>query len=214
MGHIVAAGQEALAVMSIRIAVSDPLPVFRRGVMATLDGDGRRVDEPDDLLAWAQAGQPAAVLLTLGSAADWALLARLVEAEPGLLVIAVLDPADEETYVKALSAGAAGAVPRGARPEAVRQVFEAAVRGTSLLPVEVVRALVARVAGGRPTGGPSGREIDWLRRLAQGVTVSQLADEVGYSERAMFRQLSDLYAKLHVRNRMEALMYGRERGWL
>ncbi|NJP91315.1 hypothetical protein HCN51_17935 [Nonomuraea sp. FMUSA5-5] len=46
------------------------------------------------------------------------------------------------------------------------------------------------------------------------MTVGLLADGVGYSERAMFRQLSDLYAKLHVRNRMEALMYGRERGRL
>ncbi|GAA4949084.1 hypothetical protein GCM10023334_062530 [Nonomuraea thailandensis] len=201
--------------MSIRIAVSDPLPVFRRGLKATLDGDGRRVDEPDDLLTWARGKErPAAVLLTLGSAADWSLLSQLVEAEPGLLVIAVLDEAGEETYVNALTAGAVGAVPRDARPEAVRQVVEAAVRGTSLLPAGVVRALVARAAGGRAGGVPSAREIEWLRRLSQGTTVGRLADEVGYSERAMFRQLSDLYAKLHVKNRMEALMYGRERGWL
>jgi DNA-binding CsgD family transcriptional regulator len=45
-------------------------------------------------------------------------------------------------------------------------------------------------------------------------TVRQLADRAGYSERMMFRLLRDLYDRLRVKGRTEALMLARERGWL
>lgn len=199
--------------MSVRIAVSDPLPVFRRGIMAILDGYD--VEEPDDLMAWAEGGQPSAILLTLGTPGDWSLLSRLHESAPDAVVIALLSEPTEEAYLSALRNGASGALPRDAPPESVRDVLRAATRGTSLLPVEVVRALAARAESrSHASGPPAAHEIEWLRRLAQGVTVGRLADQVGYSERAMFRQLNELYTKLHVKNRTEALMYGRERGWL
>jgi DNA-binding NarL/FixJ family response regulator len=97
----------------------------------------------------------------------------------------------------------------------MRQVFEAAVSGTSQLPTEVVRVLLSR---GEPVPDssemPSPREAEWLQQLANGLTVAQLADQTGYSERAMYRLLRSLYAKLGVKTRMEALMFARERGWL
>ena len=43
--------------------------------------------------------------------------------------------------VRAISAGAAGAVPRNAAPAVLRAAFEAVVGGSTLLPLEVVRAL-------------------------------------------------------------------------
>jgi DNA-binding CsgD family transcriptional regulator len=41
-----------------------------------------------------------------------------------------------------------------------------------------------------------------------------VANLAGYSERAMFRLLRGLYARIGVRNRTEALMRAKERGWL
>jgi DNA-binding NarL/FixJ family response regulator len=94
-------------------------------------------------------------------------------------------------------------------------VFSAAIRGQSLLPAEVVRALASPgPTAERGQGAPSVREIEWLRELANGVTVARLAGRAGYSERAMFRLLRELYARLRVHNRTEALMLARERGWL
>jgi DNA-binding NarL/FixJ family response regulator len=200
--------------MSVRIAISDPLPVFRRGVMATLRDAGFDTDAPDDLMAWVRGEQQHVILMTLRSPDDWALLTRVTHARPDLLVIAVLEEANEAIYVRALTAGAVSAVPRDARPETIRQVFEAVVRGTSVLPVEVVRVLASQAESPGAPDMPSTNEIEWLRRLAQGVTVNELANQVGYSERAMFRLLRDLYAKMHAKNRTEALMQGRERGWL
>jgi DNA-binding NarL/FixJ family response regulator len=57
-------------------------------------------------------------------------------------------------------------------------------------------------------------EISWLRELAGGLTVAQLAERSGYSERAMFRLLRRVYVRMQVRNRTEALLRAREQGLL
>jgi DNA-binding NarL/FixJ family response regulator len=78
-----------------------------------------------------------------------------------------------------------------------------------------VRALTDPARDSRPDGDiPSPREIDWLHQLAGGLTVGQLAARVGYSERMMFRLLRELYDRLQVKGRTEALMLARQRGWL
>jgi DNA-binding NarL/FixJ family response regulator len=111
---------------------------------------------------------------------------------------------------------AGAAIARDALPETVRKVFDAAVAGKSLLPVEVVRGLVTPQSSPEEEydNVPSPQEIGWLRELAFGTTVARLADRAGYSERAMFRLLRDLYARIGVRNRTEALMRAQEHGWL
>jgi DNA-binding CsgD family transcriptional regulator len=42
----------------------------------------------------------------------------------------------------------------------------------------------------------------------------QLAEQAGYSERAMFRLLKNIYSRLGVRNRTQALMLAKDQGWL
>lgn len=200
--------------MAVRIAVSDPLPVLRHGIMAILRDAGYSAEAPDDLVTWVQNEDRGVILMTLRSAEDWRLLARVAHAGPGFLLVALLEEANEATYVRALTTGAISAVPRDAHPEMVRQVLEAVLRGMSVLPIEVVRVLASPAKSPRVPDMLSTREIDWLQRLAQGATVNELANQAGYSERAMFRLLRDLYAKMHVKNRTEALMQGRERGWL
>jgi DNA-binding NarL/FixJ family response regulator len=86
-------------------------------------------------------------------------------------------------------------VPRDAAPATARAAFEAAVNGNSLLPIEVLQALASAPGDATiaTTGDtPTAREIEWLRELAHGVSVAQLADRAGYSERMMFRLLVSL----------------------
>jgi DNA-binding NarL/FixJ family response regulator len=199
--------------MFVRLAISDPLPVFRQGVMAILGEAGFESEAPDDLLEWARRDERRIVVLTLHTAADWVLLADLGQV-PKLVVLAVLDEGSVAGYVRAISAGAAGAVPRDASPAAIRAAFEAAVNGNALLPIEVMRALAAEPHGSQLVGEPSAREIGWLRDLAQGFSVARLAERAGYSERMMFRLLRELYTKLGTTNRTEALIRARDRGWV
>jgi DNA-binding NarL/FixJ family response regulator len=201
--------------MSVRVAVSDPLPMFRQGVMACLDDVLVEIEVPTDLRAWALGADRRVILLTVQAAADWELLAELCQAGDDVAVVAVLEEATVAGYVRAISAGAAGAMPRSVSTAKLRAVFRAAVEGSTLLPTDVVRALAARDAEHEPTNDhPSTQEIGWLRDLANGVSVGRIADDAGYSERMMFRLLRDLYARLGTRNRTEALMLARKRDWI
>jgi DNA-binding NarL/FixJ family response regulator len=200
---------------SIRIAVSDPLPLFRRGVMSVLGDAGFEPQTPEELLTWIREEQRPVVLLSLLSRDDWTLLARLHETRADTMVIAVLADASTRSQIQAILGGAIAAVGRNAVPEAVRKVFDAAVAGKSILPVEVIRALTtSQPSQDEDEWVPSPQEVGWLRELTLGTTVAQLADRAGYSERAMFRVLRELYVRIGARNRMEALIRAHERGWL
>jgi DNA-binding NarL/FixJ family response regulator len=124
-------------------------------------------------------------------------------------VVALLDQMSVAGSVRAFRAGAACVMARDTSPSALREAFGAAVRGQSLMPVKVLRALIDSVAE-----EPSADERRWLRELAQGTTVGRLASEVGYSERMMFRLLRDLYTRLGADNRTEALVRAQAQGWL
>jgi DNA-binding NarL/FixJ family response regulator len=203
---------------SINLAVSDPLPMFRRGILATLSHVGFEPETPEALLAWIRREQHPVVLLTLESANDWNVLAELRNVDARALAVAVLVDPTIRCYMRAISAGAAAVVPRDALPETILQLVESAVAGRSVLPIEVVRALAS--CQGLPEADEndlsplSPQEKDWLRHLADGATVAQLANGAGYSERAMYRLLRGLYSRIGARNRTEALMYAKERGWL
>jgi DNA-binding NarL/FixJ family response regulator len=201
--------------VSIRIAVSDPLPMYRRGLIAVLGDAGFEPQTPDELITWIRGEQRPIVLLSLLSSNDWALLARLHEIRNDTMVIAVLPDRSTRNHVQAIIDGAVAAVARDAVPETMRRVFDAAVAGQSVLPVEVVRALTtSQPLPEEDETVPSPQEIGWLRELALGTTVARLADRAGYSERAMFRLLRQLYLRIGARNRTEALMRAHERGWL
>ena len=51
--------------MAIRVAVVDPLPMFVRGLMATLSTEGVDPEAPEDLITWAAGKDRPAVLLTV-----------------------------------------------------------------------------------------------------------------------------------------------------
>jgi DNA-binding NarL/FixJ family response regulator len=200
--------------MPIRVAVYDPLPAYRHGIMATLGNAGFQPEDPPDLVRWALEAERQVVLLTLESDADWTTLAELRTARPELLLVAVVAETSVQAQVRAVTAGAVATIRRDATPETVQKVLEAAVAGVSLLPIEVVRAFAAHRTAGPDTPAISDREVEWLRDLARGVTVAQLAERSGYSERAMFRLLKHLYQRMKVHSRTEALIYAQQQGWL
>lgn len=149
--------------MSIRIAVFDPLPVYRRGIVAALGDAGLIAEAPADPLEWSQQEAQQIVFLTLQSQADWQLMTSLRHAHATPVVVALLTDTSVSGYLKALSGGAAAAVPRNAPPERLRQIFDEAVRGMALLPIGVVRALARTDAVSEQVEeAPSSRERKWL----------------------------------------------------
>lgn len=200
--------------MHVQIAIWDPVPAFRQGVMAILRDAGSASQTPDELLAWARNDLPKVVVLTLASARDWTVLAELRRVDHTIAVIAMVDDDGVDAYVRALSAGAVAVLPRTTAPDQIREAFDAVIRGSAVVPIDVLRALITGRSTEAEPDTPSEPERDWLRMLAQGMTVGQVADHAGYSERMMFRLLRTLYTKMGASNRTQALFRAREGGWL
>jgi DNA-binding NarL/FixJ family response regulator len=199
--------------MVARIAISDPLPAFCRGIAAILREAGFDAEAPDDVFAWLRDEQAKLIFLSVLTPQDWVTLEEMAEGNPDAVIIALLDDMSVPSHVRALTAGAVAALPRDAAPPLIRQVFEVILSGRSLLPIAVLRSLVRKSAE-PDIDKPSPREREWLRDLASGMTINQLASKAGYSERMMFRLLRDLYSRFGARTKVEALMLARENGWL
>ncbi|MFI5845617.1 hypothetical protein ACIA8K_38525 [Catenuloplanes sp. NPDC051500] len=200
--------------MLVRIAVADPLPVFRHGVVEILRDAGFESEAPDDIFAWVRDEQTTIVILTVQNEADWQTLERLQRTASDLVLVVLLDEMSLHDSVRALRAGATNVMARDCTPSAFRERFRAVVRGESVVPVEVLRELVAPAPQSTAPAGPSPTERDWLRSLALGTTVGRLAADAGYSERMMFRLLRDLYTRIGAKNRTDALITAQNHGWL
>jgi DNA-binding NarL/FixJ family response regulator len=199
--------------MVARIAVHDPLPAFCRGVVAILREAGFDAEAPGDVHAWVRDDEAKLLFFTILEPPDWLLLDELRQLDPNAAVVAMLTDMSVDNQVRVLTAGAVAAVPRDASAATFREVFEAIGSGRSLVPLAVLQALVQR-SGAKDDDEPSRRERAWLRDLAGGMTVADLAAKSGYSERMMFRLLREVYSRFGVRTKVEALLLAREQGWL
>jgi DNA-binding NarL/FixJ family response regulator len=204
--------------MLVHVAVADPLAPYTDGVTSMLRAHGVCAEAPMDLEAWAGDDQGKIIFLTLASESDWNRLSALQNVDSHLLVVAVVDVMNQTACVRALAAGAVSVMPRDAPVETVLQIVGSLARGDSLVPIPVLRALAEQPRPGSAAGESerplSPTELDWLRQLAEGETVRQLASRVGYSERMMYRMLRRLYRRMNVATRTEALFLAREHGWI
>lgn len=204
--------------MLVHVAVADPLLPYADGLTTMLRAHGVSAEAPSDLEGWAGQNQTKIVFLTLASEPDWQRLDALRMLDDRLLIVAVMDVMEETSCVRALTAGAVSILPRDVAEQAVVQTVESLARGESVIPLAVLRALAGQLPrpGDEPRSetAPSSNELEWLRQLAQGATVRQLAYNTGYSERMMFRILRNLYRRMNVDSRTEALFLARDRGWI
>jgi DNA-binding NarL/FixJ family response regulator len=206
-------GKEPSVTVVVRVAVIDPLPVFRHGVSAVLSGAGHTIETPVDVMAWVRRPRLSVVLLTVLSEDDWDVLGRLCGVAGAHIVIAVLEGDSAASGAQAVRLGARSVLPRGATVDTLRQTMEATIGGQAVMPAAVAAALAAGVQSDEQ-GPLSADQLSWLRQLASGTTVVQLASRAGYSERAMFRLLGAVYRQMGVRTRLQAIMRAQESNWL
>jgi DNA-binding NarL/FixJ family response regulator len=206
-------GKGASAPVVARIAVVDPLPMFRQGVVTVLSAAGYVVETPADAVMWLRRTKLSVVLLTVQSEYDWHLLGQLGDLTGSRAVIALLDVESVVLGTRAVRFGARAVLPRDVAADMLLQTVEATISGQAVMPAAVAAALVA----GAPTDERpvlSADQLSWLRQLAAGSTVPAVAARAGYSERAMYRLLQAIYRQMNVRTRLEAIMRAQEAGWL
>jgi DNA-binding NarL/FixJ family response regulator len=130
---------------------------------------------------------------------------------PELILVALLVEPSPDTYAEALRNGAVAAVAWEAVPEGIVKVLTAALESDTLIPTAVAQALAAKLPAFEDPDWITHEELAWLRTLARGSTVHDLAKNVGYSDRALYRLLHALYGRMGVSNRTEAILQASRR---
>lgn len=134
----------------------------------------------------------------------WAEVATLA-LDPDVVTVAVLPDLDIEGYTRALSAGVEGVVYVDTSSAITADVIVAAVQGEVLLPSQAAQAIARLAHREKPANTLDERDRQLLRALSGGATIASVADTLHYSERTVRRYLQNLYLRLGVSNRAEAI---------
>jgi DNA-binding NarL/FixJ family response regulator len=130
---------------------------------------------------------------------------------------------DEHVY-DALRAGASGFLLKSMRGRELVDAVRVVAAGEALLAPTVTRRLIADVvrrppasprpapAAIGPLAGLSPRETDTLRALARGLSNAEIAAELYVSEHTVKTHVSNLLAKLALRDRVQAVVLAYESG--
>lgn len=227
---------------AIRVLIADDHRLFREGVASLLErapdielvGEAatgaesvRMVDDLD----------PDVVLMDLNMPGGGGIAATraLRERHPrvGVVVVTMLD--DDASVFAALKAGARGYVLKDAERGDLVRAIRAVATGEALLGAAVAERVLQQFSRS-PTGTPpletppletqrSGeprpappfdgltpRELEVLERIASGQRNSDIAAALVISEKTVGNHISSIFAKLHVRDRVEAVLRAREAG--
>ncbi len=206
----------------IRVLVVDDQPVVRAGFAAILDA------EPDLSVVGTAADGGTALDLAARADPDVVLMdirmpgmdgltatARLTAGgpRPRVLVLTTFD-LDEYVY-RALRAGASGFMLKDADPEDLVTAVRVVAGGDGLLAPPVTRRLIEAFATGSlnppapptPPGPPAGltpREAQVLTLVARGLSNSEIGSELGIATGTVKTYINALFAKLAVRDRVQA----------
>lgn len=200
--------------MVVEIGVFNATPVYAVGLTNLSGSRGYKFEWVDDLDGWSSRQENPVVLIDIRSQSDLRTAADLTVRQPGSVVVVLIDQDSSHAVSAAIASGAAGVLRRDASPAEVILTLNAALNGKTLLPIQVARLLAASQHTSDEPAQIQTDELEWLESLARSATVAELGEEVGYSEREMYRRLKKLYAKMGVRSRTEALLKASRLGWI
>ncbi len=199
--------------MTLHFSVAGGSPTWRRGIKATLEDFGYRVEAFESLGEWSPGIGGRAVVVSGGAEDAADSLSVHAREYPHIPAIAVVEGLSLTTFARLVRAGASTVVDELRDIESLSTVVEAAVEGKAVVPLAVLRSMALTVPSEEELADRlSDQELSWLRAMAEGRTVVELAETSGYSERAMFRMLRKLYIRLGVPNRTGALMWASRLG--
>jgi DNA-binding NarL/FixJ family response regulator len=138
-------------------------------------------------------------------------------AENAQRIVLVAGPLRERYLPRLFGAGVVSILPyREANSAQVVHAVLASSAGRAVVPDLLVRWLVDEVRSaqcdllvsqGVLAGGLMVREVEVLRRLADGYDTSRIASELNYSERTIKKIIQDVTSRLRLRNRAHAVSY-------
>jgi DNA-binding NarL/FixJ family response regulator len=214
----------------IRVLLVDDQQLVRQGLRLLLEIEadiqvaGQAADGCE-ALAQVEALRPDVVLMDVrmpvmdGVAATRELAARYPEI--GVIILTTFE--DDETVFEGLKAGARGYLLKDISSEEMAEAVRKVAAGEALLQPRITRKVLAefsRLAGVAENASPAralaepltGREQEVLRDLARGLSNREIAEALVITEGTVKNHVSNLFAKLEVRDRTQAVLKAQELG--
>ncbi len=163
-----------------------------------------------DALASLEADQPDVVLvdLRLPGMDGVEVLTALRSRRPTLKVVMLSSHEGDAAVARALKAGASGYVLKRQPSGELIQAVRASLFGNVALTPELSAHVVAAMHGSELTS----REVEVLRRIANGLSNKLIGDELGISHNTVKNHIMSLMVKLSASDRTQAVTIALQRG--
>ena len=209
---------------AIRVLIADDHARFREGLRVML----RREDEltvvgeaadGDAAVALAADLQPDVVLMDLQMPGMHGVAAtrQIIETSPHIRVLVLTMYEDDDMVFAALRAGARGYVLKGADKAELLRAIRGVASGEAIFGPAVAHRLMHFFATQRPTPAPAfpeltEREREILGMIAQGWNNTEIASRLVVSLKTVRNHVSNIFSKLEVSDRAEAIVRARKAG--
>jgi NarL family two-component system response regulator LiaR len=208
----------------IRVLLVDDHPLVRQGLQAVLarEADVRVVAEADDgdtAVALATELLPDVVLmdLRLGRMDGVAATAAIRAAAPSVRVLVLSSYEAEEQIFAAIRAGANGYLLKDAPPDKLLLAIRAVAEGYALMSPGVAHKVMGEfrppdAAAAGALDALTERERQILTLIGHGRSNREIADELVLAEKTVKTHITNIFSKLHVRERTQAALMAMRSG--
>jgi two-component system response regulator DegU len=204
---------------SIQVLIADDHPVVRNGIRDELakHADLALVGEAtdgDQALALARSLKPDVVLLDINMPGKRAVqvVRELGESKGGPRVLVLSAYGDLEYVFEMLRAGVDGYLLKDEDPDRISEGIRAVTDGQTWLSAAIESKIVDQSIGKIRQPNLSPREQEVLRLIARGLSNEDIAEQLTISEGTVKNHVSNLYTKLGVRSRAQAVAWAWENG--
>lgn len=205
----------------IRVLVADDHAVVRRGLMQILDeapgmvsageaGTGREV-----IQAVRQAPYDVLVLdISMPEGGGLEVLKQLRSLECDIPVLILSIHPEKQYATRALSAGAAGYLTKDSAPDELVAAIREIAQGKKYITASLAARLAERLDEGSRAAHEilSDREMQVMRRLAEGETVTEIAQALSLSVKTVSTYRTRILRKLALESTADIIRYAIERG--
>ncbi|MDQ7808313.1 response regulator transcription factor [Amycolatopsis sp. A133] len=208
----------------LRVLVVDDHPLFRIGV-GTLLAAEPGIAVVGEAASGAEAVEAAAALhpdvvvmdLHLPDLSGIQATRHIVAANPGTGVLMLTMADESESVFAAMRAGARGYLLKDAEPDEIVRAVQAVARREAIFGPDIANRVLAFFNQPPPASEPvfpelTGREREVLALIAAGHSNSLIASTLCLSPKTVRNHISNVFAKLHVADRAEAIVRARDAG--
>jgi DNA-binding NarL/FixJ family response regulator len=208
----------------IQILLADDHTLFRNGMQALLGlyPDIQVVGEAstgEEAILKSEELQPDIILMDIRMPGINGIEAtrRIIHTSPNICIIIVTMFEDDDSIFSALRAGARGYILKDANKEEVLRVIRAVASGDSSFSPEIAKRMMHFFSRLQPAPGQmfpelTRREREILDLIARGENNAGISQHLVLSPHTVRNHISNIFSKLQIANRAEAIIRAREAG--